>query len=99
MREYRIIKYTYRSGRFFYVIQKRCRLFCIGPKVWETYSEGASDGWSNYNCWRWKNLVTWRKQYDSVESANEDIRLMECEYYNSYRIEKEIVSNFIYNNH
>ena len=54
MNNYRIKKLTYSNGTDEYIIQKKSRIFFIGPKIWKTYSqdwEGGGLSWNWFSCW------------------------------------------------
>ena len=68
MNSYRIKKLTYSNGKDEYIIQKKSRIFFIGPKIWKTFSQD----WGEFSlCWNW--FSCWGDEFTTLKQAQEKL--------------------------
>lgn len=81
MNSYRIKKLTYSNGKDEYIIQKKSRIFFIGPKIWKTYSQNWEDegiSWHWFSCWgdEFATLEQAKGKLDWVRSRRPEISIV-----------------------
>jgi hypothetical protein len=83
MNSYRIKKLTYSNGTDEYIIQKKSRIFFIGPKIWKTYSQdwdefGGGLSWNWFSCWGdgFATLKQAQEKLDWIRSRRSEINIV-----------------------